>query len=121
MRDDPIDLQSPSYTPVRLLNETAYLLHCKNDRVLAMTLEVNQAVITRIRKRQAPITAGLMVQIMDRTGWHIQHVRELAGMPYDGVAKLVVLAQRIGFRFPNMYLQCPEAQEGYRGPRSDRP
>lgn len=102
-KDDEIDLQSPSYTPVRLLNEAAALLHAKNDAQLAHILECHHALLTRVRHRRQVVTPFIMVQIMDRTGWHIQDVRKLAGMPYDGAAKLVMLAQRIGLRFPSMF------------------
>lgn len=108
MKDDPFDLTDPSYTPVKLLNETAHLLRAKNDATLALMLECDHALLTRVRKRKYVVTPYLMVQIMDRTGWHIQDVRRLAGMPYDGAAKLVMLAQRIGFRHPFMWLRRPE-------------
>lgn len=107
MRDEPVDLQSPSYTPHKLLHETAAILHCKNDSQLALVLECDKSLLTNIRKRRQVVTPFLMCQIMDRTGWHIQDVRRYAGMPFDGVAKLVVLAQRIGLRHPHMWTQEP--------------
>lgn len=97
MRDDPIDLQSPSYTPCKLISEACALLGATSEYRLAQVLEVDQAVLTRIRKRRRVISAYLMVQIMDRTGWHITEVRRLAGMPYEGVPKLVLLPQRVSF------------------------
>lgn len=79
-----IDLQSPSYTPLRLMSKTAELLGAYNWAALARILEVHPAVITRANKRQELISANIFVQIMDRTGWSIQRVRDLAGMPYEG-------------------------------------
>jgi hypothetical protein len=111
MKNDPIDLKSPSYTPAKLLHTTAAMLHCKNDSRLALALEVDKALITRVRRRQQVISPGLMVRIMDRTGWHIQEVRRLAGIPFDGVARLVVMAQRIGFRHPHMWTQKVDDRE----------
>lgn len=110
MRDE-IDLSAPSYTPNLLLDRAAEMLGCKNDHRLALVLECDSALICRIRARTAPITAYLMVQIMDRTGWHVQDVRRLAGIPYDGPAKLVMVAQRIGWRFPMCYAQRTEAPD----------
>ena len=100
-REEDIDLNSPLYTPNKLLNETMQLLGCKTDARLALILECDQAVISRVRSRKDPIRAWLMVQIMDRTGWHIQEVRQMAGIPFDGPTKLVRLAHEIGLRFPN--------------------
>lgn len=111
MRDEPFDLTDPSYTPAKLLSETAVLLRAPTDAMLALVLECDRSLLTKIRKRQQVVTPFMMVQIMDRTGWHITEVRRLAGMPYDGVAKLVVLAQRIGFRYPHMYTQRPDYLE----------
>lgn len=85
MRGDPIDLQSPNYTPVRVLNETAFVLRVNNDSQLARRLELHQAVLTRIKKRSHPITETVFVRIMDRTGWGIKYTRELAGIPYEGI------------------------------------
>jgi hypothetical protein len=111
MRDDPIDLASPSYTPNRLLNHAAELLGARNDARLALILEVDCAYISRIRSRKEGIGPGLMVRIMDRTGWHIQHLRELAGMPFDGVTKLVDLAHRVGLPFPHTFTAQPQDQQ----------
>jgi hypothetical protein len=99
----PEDLSDPSYTPNRLLDRTAEMLHIETDARLALVLECDASLICHIRARRYAISAWLMVQIMDRTGWHITYVRELAGLPYDGVAKLVMVAQRIGMRFPRMW------------------
>jgi hypothetical protein len=81
---DPIDLTSPSYTPVRLLNEAAFALRARNLQALALRLECDLAQLHRIRYRKTPVTANLLVAIMDRTGWHLQYVRALAGIPFDG-------------------------------------
>lgn len=99
--EDRINLQSPSYTPGKLLNAAAFLLGVTSDRALSRELECNEALICRVRNRKQVVSHYLMCQIMDRTGWHIREVRELAGMPFDGPAKLVVPAQRLGLRLPS--------------------
>jgi hypothetical protein len=102
---DDIDLTSPTYTPNRLLNKVMECLDVENASQLAHLLECDPAIITRVSHRQRPISPGLMVQIMDRTGWHIQTVRELAGMPFDGPTRLIEVMQtppvdvRLGFRY----------------------
>jgi hypothetical protein len=85
MKGDPIDLHAPSYTPGRLLNHTAAHLRCPCDAQLAHALELNNAILTRVRKRQNPVSDTLIVRIMDRTGWSIQYVRELMGVPFEGI------------------------------------
>lgn len=107
MKPDEIDLQSPDYTPVRLILATAKFLHAKNDAALARFLEIEHAQLSRIRHRKERVTFRLMVSIADCTGWSIQEIRELAGMPYDGVARLVFVAQKIGKRFPHLYSIAP--------------
>lgn len=81
---EKIDLTSPTYTPNRLLNKAAEFFGVETDAELSRALEFHQAILTRIRKRKAPVNEFLMVRIMDRTNWPIKQVRELAGIPFDG-------------------------------------
>lgn len=85
MRDDPIDLHSPSYRPERLLEEAMFVLRAPDRTTLARLLEVDPALICRIWNRKSHISELVMVRIMDRTDWSIRYVRELVGMPYDGM------------------------------------
>jgi hypothetical protein len=85
MRDEPIDLAALSYTPEKLLDEVAFVMQAPNRNQVARNLDLDPALLCRIVKRQAPLTALVMVRIMDRTGWGIRYVRELAGIPYDGI------------------------------------
>lgn len=84
MRDEPINLESVSYTPNKLLGETAFVMRARNNRHLAQLLEVDAALVCRIVKRRSPITETILVRIMDRTGWGIAYTRQLAGIPYEG-------------------------------------
>lgn len=95
MRDE-FDLSSPSYTPSKLINETAWQLGCRNYHSLGFALEIDPAQLCRIRKRREVVSSRMMVAIADRTGWSIQYIRALAGMPFDGVAMLKPPAQKIG-------------------------
>jgi hypothetical protein len=81
---DPIDLTDPSYTPARLLNESAFALRAESLLALARRIEFDPARLHRIRYRKAPVNANLLIAIMDRTGWHVQYVRALAGIPFNG-------------------------------------
>lgn len=85
MRDDPIDLHAASYTPEKLIDEVAFVMRAANQNQVARNLELDPALICRIVKRKYPLTALVMVRIMDRTGWGIAYVRQLAGLPYDGM------------------------------------
>jgi hypothetical protein len=78
-----VDLSDPSYTPGKLLDEFGFVARAENACQIARALEVDPAVISRILSLQAPVSDGLMVRIMDRTGWSIQYVRQLMGVPFD--------------------------------------
>lgn len=106
MRTDPIDLASPDYTPVRLINETAALLRAKSDFHLARILEMDCGQLSRIRNRKAPVSDRFMIDIADRTGWHIEHIRQLAGIPFDGPRALAVITQVAGRRFPRRLVKA---------------
>jgi hypothetical protein len=84
MRDDKIDLQSPTYTPRRLLNEVMWVVHADNRNQMACLLELDNGLVSRIWNRQAPLSSHVLMRIMDCLGWGAQYVRELAGMPFDG-------------------------------------
>jgi hypothetical protein len=84
MRDDPILLTDPSYTPQRLLDEVMWIVRAANRNQMAQLLELDKGLVSRIWHRQAPLTAGILLRIMDCTGWGAQYVRQLAGMPYEG-------------------------------------
>lgn len=84
MRDDPILLTDPSYTPQRLLNVLAQRFGAANDSELASLLEFERATLSRIRRRKLVIPGNLLVAILDRTDMTIRDVRGLAGMPFDG-------------------------------------
>lgn len=91
---DPFDLNDPGYTPGKLLDATAKLLNARSDFDLARRLELDPAAICRTRHRKKPIGAHTIIQILDRTGWTLAHLRELMGVPFDGPAALVVVGQQ---------------------------
>lgn len=78
-REDPV-LQSPAYTPSRLLNEVADRLGARNDADVARRLELDPALVSRARRRAAPITANMKVAIMEATGMTVRELNRLAGL-----------------------------------------
>lgn len=84
MNSVPVDLQSPTYTPRKLLEEVMWVLHCKNRTELAVALGLDSGLISRIWNLKDPLTDGIFVRIMDRTNWGIAYMRKLAGVPYEG-------------------------------------
>jgi hypothetical protein len=111
-RDDLPILDSDTYTPVRLLNEAAFALQANSMYQLARVLEMDNGQLSRVRNRKEAVSDRLMVQIMDRTGWHIQKLREIAGMPYDGMRSLVVISQAPPRKFPTNLIDKPAAKRG---------
>jgi plasmid maintenance system antidote protein VapI len=73
-------LDNPEYAPARLLDAMHERLGLKNDAALARTLELPPAVVSKLRRRQASITAALLVRMHDITGWSISDIRALMGL-----------------------------------------
>jgi plasmid maintenance system antidote protein VapI len=73
-------LDNPDYNPARLLDAMHERLNLKNDAAVARLLELPPAVVSKLRRRQASITAALLVRMHDITGWSISDLRELQGL-----------------------------------------
>jgi plasmid maintenance system antidote protein VapI len=73
-------LDNPDYTPARLLDAMIERLGLKNDAAIARTLELPPAAVSKLRRRQASITAALLVRMHDITGWSISDLRALMGL-----------------------------------------
>jgi len=73
-------LDNPDYTPEKLLDTMHARLGLKNDAALARLLELPPAVVSKLRRRQASITAALLVRMHDITGWSISDLRALLGL-----------------------------------------
>lgn len=83
--DNDLDLNSPDYTPVKLINETAFKLGAKTDHQLCIKLSMDSGQMSRLRHRQEMLTHRMIIQILDRVpDWTIGHVRALAGVPFKG-------------------------------------
>ena len=78
------NLNSPEYTPVRLINEVAFKLKAQTDNQLSIMLQMDTGQMSRIRHRKEMVSHRMIVNILDRTDWTIKHVRELMGVPFQG-------------------------------------
>lgn len=76
------DIRAPSYTPNRLLNVVAERLNVKHDRALSLALDYSHPQLSRIRHRKNPVSALLLVQILDRTDLTMKELRRLMGVPF---------------------------------------
>lgn len=75
------DLDSPSYMPTRFMAKVEEKLGTKCDVELARTLQVTYTTIGQVRRRKIPISPTLMVRVHDLTGWSIDEIRNMAGIP----------------------------------------
>jgi len=69
----------PHYQPSNLLDTLIVTLGLKNDAALSRTLKVGPAVLSKIRNRHMPISAGLLLRMHEETDISIQDLRELMG------------------------------------------
>jgi hypothetical protein len=63
-----------------LIDELRLHLNAKSDAVLARELEVAPPVISKLRGGM-PLGSTMLIRIHERTGWPVQHIRDLAGQP----------------------------------------
>lgn len=74
------NLSSPGYSPDRLLDALAKRLKAKNDAQLAKALYVEPAMVCKLRRRRAELSAALLVRMHDVTGMAINELRALANI-----------------------------------------
>lgn len=74
-------LTDPLYSPNRLLNRLLQELEFESDRELAVALGCVPTLIGRIRRKKQVISAGVVIGIMELTGWPLADVRALGGIP----------------------------------------
>lgn len=73
-------LDNPDYTPEKLLNAMHDRMGLKNDAALARLLQLPPAVVSKLRRRQASVTAAILIRMHDITGWSISDLRALMGL-----------------------------------------
>jgi uncharacterized protein (DUF2336 family) len=73
-------LDNPAYTPAALLDVMSNRFDCKNDAALSRLLQLPPAVVSKLRRKQASITSGILVRMHDITGWSISDLRSHMGI-----------------------------------------
>jgi len=68
-----------SYDPNNLLTSLLGNLKLKNDSALARALEVGPPMISKIRHRQLPVSASLLIRMHEVSGLSIEDLRTLMG------------------------------------------
>lgn len=77
--DYKIHMQSPAYTPNRLLNRVMELCGVKNDAQLAALLHASPSTINRIRSRVNFFGGGIILRMQEVAGLTAQDVIDLLG------------------------------------------
>jgi plasmid maintenance system antidote protein VapI len=72
-------LEDSNYDPNRLLDTLIKKLQLKNDATLSRLLEVAPPVISKIRHKNLPVGASMLIRIHEETGLSIREIRELMG------------------------------------------
>lgn len=77
----PIELpaRAQSYSPVALLDLLKRHFSAKNDAQLARSLELDPAVICRVRQGLLPISGALVIRAHELTGLSIGEIRAVMG------------------------------------------
>lgn len=73
-------IDNPAYTPAVLLDTMLERMGLKNDAALARTLELPPPVVSKIRHKQASVTAAILLRIHDVTRWPVNEIRALMGI-----------------------------------------
>lgn len=94
MHPDIKHLNAATYTPGRLIDAASRALGVANDLQLSKALLIDKGQISRMRSRKTPISSGMLISVMDRTGWSLTKLRELAGVPFGNATAPVVQEQK---------------------------
>lgn len=82
-------LTAPGYNPGRLFNAVRRKFDLASDRELAEALGYARTQISHMRGEYMAISSAVMVAIMDITGWTLEEVRSLGGIPRPDYPMLV--------------------------------
>lgn len=75
-------LDDPNYRPDFLFGDLQQFFGVKSNARVADRLGADSAQISRLITKKEALTPGLMIRILDHTGWTIQDLRERVGMPF---------------------------------------
>lgn len=76
-----IELDTPGYTPEKLLDYLIVKLELKNDAALGKRLELASGSISKIRNHKLGISPEFILNVHDESGLTIVKIRDLAGLP----------------------------------------
>jgi len=74
-------LKNENYKPGELFDAIMDKFHLRSDASLSRALGIGAAAICRMRNKQTVITASLLIHAHDITGWNLDELRTLAGIP----------------------------------------
>lgn len=72
--------KSDAITISRLLNALLIHFNLDSDYKLSFLLGFSISILSRVRHRRTALSANMILAIYDKTGWSIEHIRELAGI-----------------------------------------
>lgn len=70
---------NPHYSPAKLLDVLEWRLGLKNDAALSRALEVDPAIISKVRSRRLHVSASLLIRMHEVSGMGIRELRTLMG------------------------------------------
>lgn len=77
---------NPHYDPEHLLDTLQRVFSVRNDRQLAVKLDVHPSLLCKIRHRELDVPATLLIHLEEETNFSIRDLRRLMGdyRPHSG-------------------------------------
>lgn len=72
-------LKSKTYAPDKLMDALIERYKLKSDASLSRALRVSPALISKLRSKETPVTASVLLRIYDALGMGIDEARQLMG------------------------------------------
>lgn len=72
--------KEPGYNPDALMDGLIERLQLKNDAALSRMLRVQAPIISKVRRRRAPVTAALLLRMHEVTSVPVGTLRRLMGV-----------------------------------------
>lgn len=72
--------KEPGYNPDALVDGLCKQMAAKNDAALARMLQIQPPILSKVRHRKAPVTAGLLLRMHEVTKVPVSHLRRMMGV-----------------------------------------
>lgn len=72
--------KEPGYDPNALVDGLIKAMALKNDAALARMLRIQPPIISKVRNRKAPVTAGLLLRMHEVTSTPVSMLRKMMGL-----------------------------------------